>query len=847
MSAQKTKPSGLFGAIAGLLGLSVLAGVLVTAMVTPAIAVTGLTAQSSIGIFNNLPDYLTLDAQSQKNTIYAVGDGGEPQPIASIYYQNREEITWDAVNENVKMALLAAEDRKFFEHGGVNIPSIMRAALDNVVSSNIESGASTLTMQLVKNILIMRALEEPTEALQAEKRQEAEAQTIDRKLREMKMAIGLEKRYSKNDIMLGYLNIAGFGGNTYGIQAAANQFFSVDAKDLTLPQAASLIAIVQTPTNHSLNNEKNYEANQKRRDLILKRMLEWDYIDQATFDEAISTPLQVVLSSPQNGCLNATAAKYFCDYVEKLVPELESLGATAEERHANWQLGGYHVYTTLDLSQQANAEAVVLRDAPAEEARFSLGAAASVVQPGTGRVLAMAQNKYYSPLEDEDIATTSVNYNTDKNYGGSSGFQVGSTYKIFTLTEWLKQNHGLNETVDGRVKTYDLSTFTAPCHPSTGPWKVPNFGGAGGSSSTSALRATTASINSAYAAMAHKLDLCAIRDTALAMGVHRADGGELAPNPAAILGTNEIAPMSLASSFATVASGGLACKPIAVDRIVTVGGDELPGQTPDCTQALTPEVAAGVAYALRAVMTSGTGGPANTRGPVKLIGKTGTTDSAVHTWMAGASTNAAIAVWVGNVVGKQNLSQVRLPSGAGNSARYSIFRDIMTGFNAEYGGGDFAAPPSSVLKGRQSTVPDVSGQSEAQAIALLEGLGFTPSMGGTAASGLTTGLVVNSNPGAGAQISQGSVVTYYLSDGSLTQTMPDVRGMSKSNAQSAIAAQTSGGISYGYAATPDPSKYCTVASTDPPAGTKMSAAQPVTVTLFSNQDGQAPPGPPNCG
>lgn len=258
MSAQNSKPSGIFSAIAGLLGLSVLAGILVTAMVTPAIAVTGLTAQSSIGIFNSLPDYLVLDAQSQKNTIFGVNNAGEPVKIAQLYHQNREEITWDQVNDNVKNALLAAEDRKFYEHGGVNISSTIRAALSNFVSNDIESGASTLTMQLVKNILIMQALEKPTEAEREQARDEAEAQTIDRKLREMKMAIGLEKRYTKNEIMLGYLNIAGFGGNTYGIQAAANQFFSVDAKDLTLPQAASLIAIVQTPTYHSLNNPDNY-------------------------------------------------------------------------------------------------------------------------------------------------------------------------------------------------------------------------------------------------------------------------------------------------------------------------------------------------------------------------------------------------------------------------------------------------------------------------------------------------------------------------------------------------------------------------------------------------------------
>lgn len=842
MSAQKSKPSGVFGAIAGLVGLSALAGVLVTAMVTPAIAVTGLTAQSSIGIFNSLPDYLTIDAQSQKNTIYTLDNDQKPVEVASIFHQNREEITWEEVNDNVKNALLAAEDRKFYEHGGVNISSTLRAALGNLASSDIESGASTITMQLVKNLLIMNALEEPTEALREQAYADAIEQTIDRKLREMKMAIGLEKRYTKNEIMLGYLNIAGFGSNTYGIQAAANEFFSVDAKDLTLPQAASLIAIVQTPTYHSLNNPDNYERNQHRRDVILKRMLNWDFIDQATFDEAIATELEVVPSPPEGGCMNAAIGEFFCDYVERLVPTLESLGATAEERLANWQLGGYHIYTTLDHSQQKNAEKTIMAEAPAGEDRFSLGSAASAVEPGTGRILAMTQNKVFDPRQDEDPATTTVNYNTDKAYGGSSGFQVGSTYKIFTLAEWLKQNHGLNEIVDGRLKTYDLSTFTAPCAPSSGSWKVFNYGGVAGSISTSVMRATTQSINSAYVAMAHKLDLCKIRDTAEAMGVHRADGKELEPNPAATLGTNTIAPLSLASAFATVASGGMYCKPIAIDRIVNADGEELPGQTPDCTRALTPEVAAGVAYALRNVMMGGgTGVRANPSDNVKVIGKTGTTDGAVHTWMAGASTKTALAVWVGNVVGKQNLKQIWLPNGIGDGARYRIFKSIMGGLNGEYGGGNFPAPPSKLMSGQLTTVPDVSGQSEEQVRSLLEGLGFTPQKGDTKPSSLKAGLVISSSPGAGARISQGSVVTYYLSDGSLTQTMPDVVGMSMDDAAAAVAGQTSGAISYVYVKSEDVAQFCKVSASNPKAGAGMSATTPVTLTVYSNENETAPP------
>ena len=844
MSAQKSKPSGLFGAVAGLLGLSVLAGILVTAMVTPAIAVTSLTAQSSIGIFNSLPDYLTLDRQSQKNTIFGVNNAGEPVQIAQIYHQNREEIAWEDVNDNLKNALLAAEDRKFYEHGGVNISSTIRAALDNVLSSDIESGASTLTMQLVKNILIMRAMDMPTEAERKLKLDEAQAQTIDRKLREMKMAIGLEKRYTKNEILLGYLNIAGFGGNTYGIQAAANEFFSVDAKDLTLAQAASLIAIVQTPTSLSLNDPDNFERNTVRRDLILKRMLNWDFIDQATFDEAIATPLEVVPSPPQGGCMFATVGTFFCDYVKILVPELTALGATGEEREANFQTGGYEIYTSLNVDQQANAEARILAEAPADESRFALGAAASAVQPGTGRILAMAQNKIFDPSDDGNSATTTVNYNTDKPYGGSSGFQVGSTYKIFTLAEWLKQNRGLNETVDARVKTYDQSTFKASCTSFAGsePWKATNYGGAGGSASTSVMLATRNSINSAFVAMAQKLDLCAIRDTAEAMGVHRADGGELAPNPAAILGTNEIAPLSLAAAFATVASGGMYCKPIAVDRIVSATGEELPGQAPDCTRALTPEVANGVAYALRSVMTGGgTGVAANPNDAVKVIGKTGTTDGAKHTWMAGASTSAALAVWVGNVVGEQNLERISLPGGRANAARYRLFKSIMGGLNSVYGGGDFAAPPAELLSGQLSPVPDLIGQSEQQAVSLLESLGFTAQNGGVTGSGLSAGKVASTSPGAGARVSQGAVVTYYLSDGSLTAQMPNVIGMKQDAAAAEVAKATSGAIGYTYVKTEDPTQLCKVSASDPPAGQAMAATTPVSLTVYSDKDGSAPP------
>ena len=841
MSDHNTKPSGVFGAITGLLGLSIIAGVLVTALVTPAVAVTGMTAQGSIGLFESLPDYITLESQSQKNTIFALDDNQESVPIAQVFYQNREEIGWDDVNPYVKDALVAAEDRRFYEHGGVDITSTIRALLGNVVSSSIQSGASTLSMQLVKNIRIMRALDEETPALRAAALDEAQAQTVDRKLKEMKLAIGLEKRYTKNEILLGYLNIAGFGGNTYGIESAAKQFFSVSAKDLTLPQAASLIAIVQTPSKHSLNDEDNFERNTARRNLILNNMLDLGYITAEEHKAAKDTPLAVVSSPPQSGCVFATIGNFFCDYVERLVPELEGLGSTPEERQRNWERGGYDIHTTLDYSQQVNAQDRVSQEAPASENRFQLGSAISVVQPGTGRILAMAQNKTYNnSAAGGGPTTTAVNYNTDKKYGGSSGFQSGSTYKIFTLVEWLKQNHGLNETVNAQVRTYDQAKFTAPCTNLAGQWRVPNYGNAGGSSSTSVMRATSGSINSAFAAMAFKLDLCGIRDTALSMGVHRADGNELQPNPASILGTNEITPLGMAAAVATVTSGGKYCNPIAVDRIVNAEGEELPGQPQECEQAITAEVAAGAAYALRGVMTrGGTGAAANPGGNV--IGKTGTTDGAVQLWMVGGTSAAALAVWTGNIVGFANLGRYTFGSGNGNSARFRMFQNIMGFLNGEYGAGsEFPAPPPRLLSGQLTTVPNTTGQTVEQAAALLSSLGFRPQDGGAQPSGVAAGMVIYTNPAGGSRVAQGSVVTYYSSDGSLTATMPDVIGDKREKAKAKVSAVTKGAITYAYVANADPDLLCKVSASNPAPDDAMADTAAVTLTVYSTVADEAP-------
>ena len=338
----------------------------------------------------------------------------------------------------------------------------------------------------------------------------------------MKLAIGLEKLYTKDQILEAYLNITGFGGNTYGVQAAAQMYFGKTAKNLSAAQAASLMAIVQYPTTRNLSDPANYGANQERRDIILAAMLAEDYLTRAQYDQAIATKVDssfVTISPPTAGCLAAdTYAKFFCDFVIKNVENFDSLGATPEERNQRWRQGGLDVYTTLNLSLQTTAQDRVWELVPNDEERFDLGSATTSVEVGTGRVLTMAQNKIFNDSEEGGgISTTAVNFNTDRQYGGSSGFQVGSTYKIFALIAWLQRGYGLNEVVDASRMELEQAEFLDTCGDGGGPWAVLwEFGNSGDLliPVATVFEATVRSINSAYASIAEQLDQCEIRAAA---------------------------------------------------------------------------------------------------------------------------------------------------------------------------------------------------------------------------------------------------------------------------------------------------------------------------------------------
>ena len=834
MSAQNTQPQGVFGAIAGMLGFSVLAGILVTVMVTPGLAVTSMAASTTIGVFNDLPEYIEIGDQPQENKIVAVNAAGEPVPLATVYSQNREEIGPDEVSQFVKDATIAGEDRRFYEHGGVDVQGLIRAALTNTFSGGVQSGASTLTMQLVKNIYIQEALQKPTETERKEAIAQAQRTEIDRKLKEMKLAIGLEKRYTKDEILLAYLNIAGFGNNTYGIQAAAQRYYGVDAKDLDLPQAASLIAIVQQPGIRSLNDPDHYAANEKRRNVILGNMRVENMITDEEYQAALATPVDdttVKLAPPSNGCIAAwDYAKQFCDYIVKSVKDLKSLGDSEEERLEKWKIGGYTVYTTLNVDLQVTAQNTLRAYAPPEETKLALGASSTLLEVGTGRILVMAQNKGFDDtLDGAGPAYTAINFNTDQPYGGSSGFQVGSTYKVFTLLNWLNQGHGLNEVVDANARTVDQASFTDTCDGPYGTtWKFRNDSGETGTRTV--MAATASSVNGAYVSMALKLDLCDTKKIAESLGVHtaiRTDNpattyveDKILSNPSSILGTNDIAPMTIAAAYAALANGGTYCKPIAVDKIVASDGTELPGQAQECSPSLVDaEVAAAAVYALQGAMN---GYVANPRDGIPHMGKTGTTNSSKQTWVVNSSSAVTSITWVGNIIGDFPMRNYRNALGSGGNLRHLISRAIMTHADQIYGGGAFPAPPARLLTGTGVTLDNFVGQTLENAKSIIEARGLVFADGGQVDSDLPVGQVASTDPQPGTVMATGMTVTVYTSNGSMS-ALPDVV-TGNPNFGSATSTLNTAGFT-------NVTQYCVV-NADPGLTGKVVESQPAPAAVY---------------
>ena len=768
--------------IGRLFGLSAIAGLLTFALITPVAAVAGYAASAGVVAFEGLPEYIKPVNASQTSTLYGNLDG-EPVALASFYHENRVSIDYEEMSPNMINAVIATEDPRFFQHGGVDILALARATLGVATSGLSGPGGSTITMQYVKNTLIEAAnLVGDEAAIEA-----ATVTTIERKIREIRLAIALESVTSKKDILAGYLNLSFFGNRINGIESASNYYFGVKAKDLTVPQAALLAAMLRAPNAYRPDNPDNLEAGKSRRDYVINNMRDEGYITAAEAETYKAEPIQPKITPTNTGCEANQQTAYFCDYVVWVVRNNDEFGPTIEDREVTLRRGGLEIYSTMDIALQNATDDAVKKELPIDN-RWQLGAASVSVEVGTGRVLSMSQNRTFDQEADDDPTTTSVNYSSDKTYGGSSGFQTGSTYKIFVLAEWLSRGFLLGDQVDSQDRNWKAEDFSAKCGGIAGDWDPNNFGNAQ-YGALSALSATIQSVNTSFATMASFLDLCDIRDRAEAFGVKRADGNELLYVQASILGTNELSPLTMAAAMSGFANDGIYCSPIAIDRVIVRStGLELKVPASECNRAVSSEVAAAASYAFQRVISGGTGSASKPNDRIPLAGKTGSTDRFLHTWMTGYSSKVATATWVGNVSGKQNVGGVSIDGTPGGIIRHEIWRSIMTVANEIYPGEAFRSPPSKYLGASSVTMPDINALPPDVAQQILRDAGLSAVVSDvTVVSRNPIGTTAYASYPAGASVPFGTMVTISISRGG-TVVVPDVSGLSVTDAKARLLA-----------------------------------------------------------
>src|SRR6478735_9543045 len=333
------------GKIFGFLGVSAICGVLVAGLLVPAAAVSGSTASGSIEFFDTLPAELQVDPPSQSTKVLAA-DGSV---IANLYAENRTRVPLDQISPFMKDAVISIEDSRFYEHGGVDTTGILRALV--ATARGNKQGASTITQQYVNNVLnanLAAAGEEDQIKLNGVNK------GVGDKLREMKLSIALEKEFTKDQILEGYLNIVFFNRDAYGIEAASRLFFSTTAKNLTLPQAALLAGVVNSPSFYDpITNPDNAK---QRRDLVLGLMKDQGKITADEYQAAVATPVEPKVTQPKQGCAYAATAPYFCDYVLHLLENNPAYGAEVKDRQRLIYGGGLTITTTLDPKAQATAQ-----------------------------------------------------------------------------------------------------------------------------------------------------------------------------------------------------------------------------------------------------------------------------------------------------------------------------------------------------------------------------------------------------------------------------------------------------------------------------------------------------------
>ncbi len=706
---------------------------------------------------------------SEPSSIYA-GNGALllTLPVA----EQREVLqTIEAIPEYVTNAVVAIEDERYYKHNGWDAKGIIRAARTNVAAGGVSQGGSTITQQYVENTFWSEMENCKTED------GEKDSGGAKCKIEEINMARLLEESFSKDFILLGYLNTIFFGANAFGIQSAASTYFDKDIADVTLAEGALLAGLIQSPS--ALNPFNNPERSLKRRKLVLERMLANDYITEDEFEEAFSEPLILNKQRVQLGDVEYKAPHFVEEvktwFLEADDPQITARYPTQADRLRALESDKLRIETTVDLQMQAMAEETVEAILPRRGTQpDNPSAAAVIMDPANGEVVAMVGG---SDFFDEESEFAQVNLANGK------GRQAGSSMKPIALAAAIDRAGIAATSVYNAPSTITITT-------DSGPWKVK--GGARGGRA-SLISATQWSTNTVYAQLVTQIGAQLFVDVAHDLGIQ----SDIAAVPAAALGTEDVTVLELTNVYATLANQGVKNDPVFVRRILDKEGQVLYQHRPEPTLAIQPSTANQISWIMQKVVDSGTGTDAQIGRPA--AGKTGTAQNFADATFAGYTPQYAAAVWVGYPEGQipmvPPLTSERV---FGGTFPARIWKELMAQAHEGLEVVDFPTPPASsttrppstpLSAAPQAAVPDVLGRKKSPARNVLEDAGFNVVVVEEAHDGQPN-RVLNQSPAGNSQAPIGSTVTIVVSvdPASVLSDIPDVVGLKLADAQSRLSA-----------------------------------------------------------
>jgi penicillin-binding protein 1A len=622
--------------------------------------------------------------------------------------ENRVIIPFSKMSDNIRKAIVSIEDKRFYEHTGVDYKRIVGALLADIRTGSKAQGASTITMQYVRNVYF------------------SPEKTFKRKINEAIIAIQVERHYTKDKILEMYLNTVPFGAGAYGIETASQTYFGISASELDIPQAALLAGLVNAPTLYNPFN--NLEKAKTRRNIVLKQMYDQKKITKDEYMEALSSEVILNRNPQESGSNQENIAPYFIDYVKQQLYEKKFTDKDVFK-------GGLRIYTTLDPGLQKKAEDAILKVFPQDPG------------PSYGLVSVDSKNGYiYALVGGKD-------YNKNKfNVVTQGKRQPGSVFKVPVLIESIRQHISPNDEYNPNGPlTIDM--------PSGPDWVVENYGGEKfDTDKMTVIDATIHSVNVVYAQLMMKTGAKNVEDLLLEMGIE-----DIGSNPSIALGglENGITPLDVSKIFSTLANNGTCIEPVCILKITDSSGNILYEYNPDDNrkEIIDAPSAYFTTTILERVITEGTGKGANIGRPA--AGKTGTTSDYRDAWFGGYTPDLTTVVWMGHLESNIPMDPINKRTIVGGSFPADIWREYMSAALKDKPVSDFTSPEGELLnvqvcldsgllptfwcpkeslgfmiftKGKEPkdvcnihnkvTVPDVIGKGIDEAKQILEGLNF---------------------------------------------------------------------------------------------------------------------------